>query len=103
MSNSARILLRKSVTSFKENIPHFLLNFSPSSQGWFSVQAAVGWHRCWENTQQQWSLQSGRFLFGFPLMHYVSWDDGNSVINSVRCNCYNHFAVTHNKGNMVST
>lgn len=33
MSNSARILLRKSVTSFKENIPHFLLNFSPSSHG----------------------------------------------------------------------
>lgn len=101
MSNSARILLRKSVTSFKENIPHFLLNFSPGSQGWFSVLPLVGIAA--GETQQQWSLQSGRFLFGFPLMHYVSWDDGNSVINSVRCNCYNHFAVTHNKGNMVST
>lgn len=101
VSNSGNILLGKSVTLFKENIPHFLLTPQflfpalPASCRWLGIAAG--------NTQTNNGLQSGCFLSSAYLwcIMYPGMM-GSSVINSVRCNCYNHFDVTHNKGNMVS-
>lgn len=75
MSNSANILLGKSVTSFKENIPHFLLTPSVSIPC-SSCKLPLVWHSCWEHTDQQWFTIRMLSFFGLPLLHYVSWDDG---------------------------